>query len=74
MDCFQILLLLLFAGTCCGTKSACTGTESCCITRQSSTDTESADCGCQMLDVPDTVIAYDQTPPYPFPPYPVLRE
>ncbi|MCD8379271.1 MAG: hypothetical protein LUC95_02860 [Lachnospiraceae bacterium] len=80
MDCYRILLFFLLASSCgcakssCGTTCSCSCTRSCSIAEQGCTCTESADCGCQVPDVPDMVIEYGQTPPYSFPPYPVLRE
>ncbi|MCD7752792.1 MAG: hypothetical protein LUI10_13830 [Lachnospiraceae bacterium] len=82
MDCFQILLLFLLASCCSGTQTTCRRTcfcgctNSCSIAEQSCTCTEpaDADCSCQALAPPDTVIAYGQTTSYPFAPYPVLRE
>ncbi len=57
----------------CGTMCSCGCTNSCPIAEQGCTCFEPADCGCQTPDASDTVIEYGQTPPYPFPPYPVLR-
>ncbi len=66
MDCFRILLLFLLVSSC--------STNCCCIAEQSCTVTGPADSGSDAFEPPDTVIEYGQTPPYSFPPYPVLRE
>lgn len=74
MDCFQILLFLLLISSC-----HCRGSGCGCSIEEQNAGMGPDEGGCQAFEPPQavmnrSVIEPDQTAPYPFPPYPVLRE